>query len=573
LLLFLGGCASSSVVRAYPDATTGIHDARFASLASAHWSWAMESDPLYATELGIHDFDDRLADNSAAGRARELEAVRSFRDQLAPIVPTLTSSTDRTSAELLLGALDARIGEEVCEFDSWSISANSSPVSRWNYLPELHTVTSPSDGADLLARYRGIAATIDNDIANLRRGLAAGRTANAESVRRVITMTRTQLEQPHDKWPLVAPKVAGLSDVVFGEIEPALRRYLALLETEIAPRARASDKTGLGALPGGDACYRSQIKKFTALDLDPKATHEAGLAEIARIDQEITALAARALSTTDLASALDKLRNDKSLYFSTAEEVEAKARDSLARANAAVPKYFGILPKAECIVSRVPDYDAPYTTIAYYRQPVPDGSKPGQYFVNVYKPETRPRYEATVLAFHESVPGHHLQIAIAQERSQLPAFRKNLDATAFVEGWALYTERLADQMGLYVDDLDRLGVLSFDAWRASRLVVDTGIHAFGWSREQAIAFMMAHTALAQNNIENEVDRYIVWPAQALSYKTGQREILRLRADAEARLGARFSLPAFHDVVLGQGSVTLPVLGRAVEAWVASQVAQ
>jgi uncharacterized protein (DUF885 family) len=187
--------------------------------------------------------------------------------------------------------------------------------------------------------------------------------------------------------------------------------------------------------------------------------------------------------------------------------------------------------------------------------------------VNVHAPTTRPRFEAAVLAFHESVPGHHLQIAIAQELPALPAFRKQLDATAFVEGWALYTERLAEEMGLYADDLDRLGMLSFDAWRASRLVVDTGLHALGWSREQAIQFMLEHTALSRTNIENEVDRYITWPGQALAYKTGQRELWRLRREAEARLGTRFSLPAFHDVVLGQGAVSLPILARQVEAWV------
>ena len=214
-----------------------------------------------------------------------------------------------------------------------------------------------------------------------------------------------------------------------------------------------------------------------------------------------------------------------------------------------------------------PDYEAPYTTIAYYRQPHFDGSKPGEYFVNTYKPETRPRYEAEVLAFHEAIPGHHLQIAISHERSQLPAFRKFGGNTAFSEGWALYTERLAAEMDLYSGPLDRMGMLSYDAWRASRLVVDTGIHAMGWTRKRAETFMLEHTALAANNIRNEVDRYISWPGQALAYKVGQLEILRLRARAKAGLGNRFDIRKFHDRVLENGAVTLPVLADQIERWI------
>jgi len=216
----------------------------------------------------------------------------------------------------------------------------------------------------------------------------------------------------------------------------------------------------------------------------------------------------------------------------------------------------------------MPAHEAPFSTIAYYRQPTVD--RPGIYTINTYAPTTRPRYEAEVLAYHESIPGHHLQIAIAQELDELPAFRRHDGQTVFVEGWALYTERLSDEMGLYSGDLDRLGVLSFDAWRASRLVVDTGIHHKGWSREQAERFMAENSPLALNNISNEVDRYITWPGQALAYKTGHVEIRRLRADAERRLGDRFDLSGFHDVVLGGGAVSLPVLRANVEAWVAAR---
>jgi uncharacterized protein (DUF885 family) len=214
-------------------------------------------------------------------------------------------------------------------------------------------------------------------------------------------------------------------------------------------------------------------------------------------------------------------------------------------------------------------HEAPHSTIAYYRHPSPDGKRPGTYMINTYLPETRPRYEAEALAFHESVPGHHLQIAVAQELTGIPEFRKHQGVTAFVEGWGLYAERLADEMGLYTSDVDRIGMLSFDAWRACRLVVDTGLHAEGWTRQQAIDYMTDNSILAENNIENEVDRYITWPGQALAYKLGQMEILRLRDEAKAKLGTRFDIKAFHDAVLGNGAVALPVLRRQVEAYIAT----
>jgi uncharacterized protein (DUF885 family) len=234
-----------------------------------------------------------------------------------------------------------------------------------------------------------------------------------------------------------------------------------------------------------------------------------------------------------------------------------------------MPRWFGRLPRTPCLVKRVESFEEKDTTIAYYRQPAIDGSRPGTYYINTYAPETRPRYEAEALAFHESVPGHHTQIALAQEQSGLPEFRKHLGVTAYVEGWALYTERLAAEMGLYSGELDRMGMLSFDAWRASRLVVDTGIHVKGWTRPQARAYLTENTALAANNIDNEVNRYISWPGQALAYKLGQREIFALRVQAQQRLGARFDIRAFHDAVLAHGAVSLALLRAEVERWSSS----
>ena len=357
------------------------------------------------------------------------------------------------------------------------------------------------------------------------------------------------------------------------EVWPALRQYRDVLQKKVLPRAREDEKPGLKYVQGGLADYRVLIREHTSLPLeecDAKAIHEYGLAEVERIRGEISALGAKLLGTSDLAAIQARLRGDPAMHFATRAEVEAKAREALARARGRMRGYFGLVPHAPCEVVPIPAYEEADSTIAYYREPAADGSRPGRYYVNTSAPETRTRYEAEALAFHEAIPGHHLQTAIAQEREELPRFRRHLGVSAYVEGWALYTERLADEMGLYSGDLDRLGMLSFDAWRAARLVVDTGLHHYGWSRDEAIRYLAENTLLARNNVENEVDRYIAWPGQALAYKIGQREILALREEARATLGTRFRYPEFHDRLLENGAVTLPTLRRQVKSWLEGQ---
>jgi uncharacterized protein (DUF885 family) len=350
---------------------------------------------------------------------------------------------------------------------------------------------------------------------------------------------------------------------------PAFARYRAFVAEEVLPAARSDDRPGLAHVPGGTEAYARLARAHTSLDLAPEAIHAIGLEEVERIDAELGELAGRVLGSASVAEARRRLRGDPSLHFGTPEEVAEVARRSLERANAAIGGWFGVLPKAPCEVVEMPTHEAEHSTIAYYREPAPDGSRPGRYFVNTSRPETRPRYEAEALAFHESVPGHHLQIAIAQEIEGLPAFRRLGGSTAYVEGWGLYTERLGDEMGLYSGDLDRIGILSFDGWRACRLVVDTGMHALGWTRQAAIDFLVEHSALAPNNVANEVDRYISIPGQALAYKLGQLELLRLRASARERLGARFDIRAFHDAVLTEGGLPLPALRQVIEDWAAA----
>ncbi|HWL86664.1 MAG TPA: DUF885 domain-containing protein, partial [Polyangiaceae bacterium] len=490
--------------------------------------------------------------------------------------------------DVLIDRLESLVAtNETCHLEQWNVTAWDNPVADWNSLPQRHIVTTYADATHLVARYGAIPRAIDTNIENLRRGLAAGAVANATSTRIALDMVNRQLARPDAEWPLMAPakkeradwseanRLAFARDVTaaIAQIRAATVRWRDFVTAEVLPKARPDDRVGVRDVPGGVDCYAASIRRETSLAVSADALHALGLSEIARIDDEMRTLGEKLFGTRDLVAIAKRLRTDPALYFKTEEEVEAKAVSALAASKAKLPRYFGILPKADCVVQRIPDYEAPYTTIAYYLQPNADGSKPGEYFVNTYQPATRPRFEAEVLAFHESIPGHHVQIAIAQELPETPAFRKFLGSTAFVEGWGLYTERLADEIGLYSSDLDRMGMLSFDAWRASRLVVDTGMHAKGWSREQAVTFMLEHTALAENNIRNEVDRYSSWPAQALAYKVGQQTLLRLRAEARARLGAQFDLKAFHDTVLGAGAVPLPMLEKIVRAWMAKNTTQ
>lgn len=566
------------------DPAAGVRDATLRGLLTRHWEWQMRNAPTWATQLGDRRFDDQLGDNSSAAIAKREAELRDFLREAEAIREEALSPSDRTTRALFIESLAGELESRVCAFEEWSVSAQGNPVTDWNYLPELHTVESAQDGKNLLARYRQIPALIDNDIEHLRRGAKAGKFANAESTRRAIQLMEKQLAQPLNEWPLLSPTKAthkgwtpeeeatfraGLTAAVTDGIGPAFQRYLDLLRTELLPKARGEDKGGLFALPDGDKCYAARAKAYTTLSRTPKEMHALGLSEIERINNEMRDLGEKLLKTRDLPTILRKLRGDPALFFASSSEIVAKAEESLKAAQEKIPAYFGILPAAPCVVRPIPDYEAPFTTTAYYRQPGPGGGKPGEYFVNVYQPETRPRFEAQVLAFHESIPGHHLQIAIAQELPELPAFRKHEGFTAFVEGWALYTERLADEMGLYSSDLDRMGMLSYDAWRASRLVVDTGLHSLGWTREQAVQFMLEHTALSEQNIRNEVDRYLVWPGQALAYKSGQLEIWRLRREAEKALGPKFDIKGFHDAVLGSGAVSLPVLAAQVNAWVSS----
>ena len=548
-------------------------------LAEEFWDAVLAADPVQGTAIGDHRYGDRLSDISPAGRAAAVHRFEEIRGVLASLPADADPEVALTKAALTQ-ALDDRLTFLAADARAYTVDAMNGPQTSFMDIPSFQPLRNPDDGEAMLSRWWAMGPWVDQQVAQLRRGMGEERTPVAGSVRRVIAQLDDLAVRPFEDWPLLAPLAAehagwsdgawrafevALAGAVRDGLRPAFARYRTFLADEALPRARDEVHVGICHLPGGTETYARVARAHTTVDRSPREIHEIGLAEIARIDAEIIEVGGRVLGTRDLPATLAALRGDPSVHFTTGEEIVAVAEASLARAVDAIPAWFGRLPRARCEVVRMQAHEEQHSTIAYYREPPQDASRPGRYYINTYAPETRPRYEAEALAFHEAVPGHHLQVAIGQELGHLPAFRRHSETTAFVEGWGLYAERLSDEMGLYSGDLDRIGMLSYDAWRASRLVVDTGMHALAWSRAQAIDFMAAHAALALNNIANEVDRYIGWPGQALAYKIGQLEIRSLRSDAESALGASFDIRRFHDAVLGRGALPLSVLRNSVTA--------
>jgi len=554
------------------------HASTLDELAEAYWDAYLLADPMQGTAVGDHRYDDRLPDLTVAGRHFLRARFEGLRERVSALPPNAADPEARLTRAALLSAIDTQLALLAADSVTFTVDAMGGPQSAFMNVATFQPLRSPADGAAMLARWRAMGPWLGELALALRRGRASGRDAVAHSIEMVLDQLDELLQLPTAQWALLAPLAerpadfpepewrvfsADLERAVSEVVRPAFARYRAFLAEEALPLGRDEAHVGLRNLPGGSEIYDSLVRAHTTTDRSAAELHRIGLEEVARIDGEMAALGAHVLGTDSLEATRAALRSDPSVHFATGDEIVGVAERSLARAQDAIPAWFGRLPQARCVVTRMLAHEERHTTIAYYREPSEDGSRPGRYYINTYAPDTRPRYEAEALAFHEAVPGHHLQVAIAQELTDLPIFRRNGMTTAYVEGWGLYSERLANEMGLYSGDLDRIGMLSFDAWRACRLVVDTGMHAFGWSRQQAIDFMAEHSALALNNIANEVDRYIGWPGQALAYKVGQLEILSLRRESEAALGSAFDIRRFHDAVLTHGPLPLDALREVV----------
>jgi len=549
-------------------------------LAKEYWDDRMSNEPLYATALGDRRFDDRLPDIAPEARVRIIRQYEMVVQRCRAISEAGLPDGDRLTRTALLVDAGSLVDYYSCDLDDWVVDPLGGPQVELMNTESYQPVRTTLEGDHMVKRWLAIGPYIDQHITNLRAGASGGKVAVRALVEKVIEELNDLVSKPDSEWALLRPLAVerkwtddelrrfreGLKGAVQKSARPAFERYLRFLGTEMLPKSRPQEKAGIMHISGGVQAYHKLIRVHTSLNLTPEEVHETGLREVARINREMEEMGEKVFGMRERKEILGRLRSDPSMYFSSRDEVAAKAESALAKASAALSRWFGRLPKAPCEVVRMEEHEEKYSTIAYYRPPAADGSRPGRYYINTFAPETRPRYEAESLAYHESVPGHHVQIAIAQELQGIPEFRKNSGVTAFIEGWGLYSERLADEMGLYSSDLDRIGILSYDAWRACRLVVDTGMHAMGWAREQAIAFMLENTALAKNNIVNEVDRFITWPGQALAYKIGQLEMNRLRREARSRLGESFDVRRFHDVLLGSGAVPLEALRQNLEGY-------
>lgn len=550
-------------------------------IAKEYFELLKSNNPLFATSIGDRGFDDKLPDITFHGRRRMQTQYESILDRCRKISEGSLSEADKLTRTALIVDTAGLSDYLSCDLEDWTVDPLGGPQVDFLNLESYQPVKTPEQGRAMVARWRSMGPYFDEHIANLRRGIQENKLAVRALVEKVIEEVEDLLGKPNSNWALLHPLAVShgdwseterqdfkdaLTSAVQESIRPAYGRYLEFLKNDVRDRARSQDLPGIMHIPGGADSYAKLIRLHTSLDLTPEELHQTGMREVAKINKEMEALGEKVFGSRDRKDILKRLRSDPSLYFSSRDEVFEKAEEALAKAKAAIPKWFGRLPQADCEVVLMEEHEEKHSTIAYYRQPAADGSRPGRYYINTSEPNTRPRYEAEALAYHESIPGHHLQIAIAQELEDIPEFRKHSGVTAFVEGWGLYSERLADEMGLYSADLDRIGILSYDSWRACRLVVDTGMHAMGWARDKAINFMFENSGLAKNNIVNEVDRYITWPGQALAYKTGQLEITRLRHISKDHLGERFEIKSFHDAVLRNGAVPLEALRQLIEKY-------
>jgi len=568
------------------DAATTDADARFARLAGEEWTWRLGQFPQLATSVGETAHDDRLERVDAASRAARLARWRATREALAAIPVAAMSPAARIDRAVYENQLHGLIAAIESHADRMPLNSDSSFHGPLVDLCDAQPLGNAGEYRRFLARLADIPRFFDEHVALMREGLATGYTVPQAvlegrdqplaAIAGLSDADATPFWKPFATFPAGVPAAAhdALRDearrVIEGEVLPAYRALLAFLRETYVPNARLT--TAACDLPDGDAFYAAQIRHYTTLDLTADEIHERGLHEVARILDEMHEVRRQAGFDGDLPAFLDVLRTDPRFYARTPQALLAHASWIAKRIDGLLPKFFGVLPRQPYGVAPVPDDIAPYyTTGRYVPAPRPTGCA-GTYWVNTHDLPSRALYTLPALTLHEAVPGHHLQIALAAEVEGQPAWRRHSFVDAYGEGWALYAEHLGDEMGVYLTPYEQFGRLTYEMWRAARLVVDTGLHAKRWSRAQARAYLLEHTALSAHEVATEVDRYVGWPGQALSYKIGELTIRALRARAELALGTRFDLRAFHDAVLALGSVPLGLLEERIAAWIAARLA-
>jgi len=545
-------------------------------LADTYLTAYFEQHPDEATLDGVANTrHDRLPDNSPEALARWREREDAWLAALKKINPSrLAARPEGIAYGIMRDAIEGSIATRVCRYELWSVAHTGGGwLATITALATLQGVGSDDARRQVLARWHAIPAYIATETANHREGLRRGYTAPRGNVQIVLNQIDTLLATPVEQSPLYDPARrdstpgfgAELAQLIQQEIIPAMQRYREFLAAEYLGRART--EIGVFANPHGMDCYRASIRAATGLTLAPDSIHNLGLATVEALEDSMQVIAIRSFGTSDVSRLLERLRSDTAFTFHTREEMLARARDALERARAAIPKWFGRLPRAPVVVESYPAFRE-RQSVGEWNPPAEDGSRPGIYYLSTYDPRHKARADLEPLSFHETIPGHHLQGTIALERGDtIPAIARYFWSPGMGEGWAEYAEQLADEMGLYSSDTARFGMLADMTLSASLLVVDTGIHALGWTREQSIDYIREHTHVPLLRAEVGVDRYPVWPAQGLSYGLGRLEIRRLRAFAQRTLRGKFDIRTFHDRVLENGAVPLPMLRAAIYRWI------
>lgn len=579
LLLFLLAAAPISAIADTADTAA----ARFQALHERDAAFR-KADSQSSDDEGMPA--RRLQDVSDAARERRLTHWRGVREELAGIDADELSAEDRINYVIFRDQIDNRIADT--ELGGWQMPLNSdsSFFAAIAMMPDRTALATPNDAEAYLARLSDIPRFFDQQIANMRAGLASGMTVPRVVLdgRDAAAATHAEVERVEDSvfWrpltrlPAAWPE-ATRSDlqtraraIIAEQVQPAYGTVRDFLRDEYIPGARTT--IAAHDLPDGEAYYRAQIREYTTLDLSPDQIHDIGVAEVARIRAEMQTIIDGTDFEGDFADFLRYLRTEPRFYAKTPEQLLTHAREISKRIDAELPRYFGLLPRRTYGVAPVPAAIAPFYTTGRYAGARPGSNEPGWYWVNTYNLPARPLWALAALTLHEAVPGHHLQAALAEEQGEQPEFRRHAYISAFGEGWGLYAEWLGKEMGIYRTPYEDFGRLTYEMWRACRLVVDTGMHAKGWSRERALAFMRDNTALSEHEITTEIDRYISWPGQALAYKLGEIRLREWRARAERELGQDFDIRHFHDTILALGSVPLTVLDDTLENWISTRQA-
>lgn len=564
-----------------PGSTTMTESQQLNAFFEEEWEYSLEDAPIWATRLGDFRYNDRLGDFSIEAVKRRRQHDTEALKRLQTIDRTKLAGPDQLNYDLYATRLKLQI--EGYSFPSYLMPINQLEGLQ-QLLPQLYTFTpfrNTRDYEDYLARLSQIPVAIDQTIAALKEGMAESITQPRITLRDVDDQIRSQVVtapqeslfyEPFRKFSEGIPDTDQESlrqkaaSVIQEKVIPAFQKLYTFWNDAYYPKTRES--IAITDLPKGGEWYAHLVKRETTTDLTAQQIHEIGLQEVKRIRAEMDSVIRESGFKGSFEEFVQFLRTDPQFFYTKPEDLLAGYRDICKQIDAELPKFFGKLPRLPYGVREIPAFSAPSQTTAYYNAGSLQAGRPGWYYANTYKLDTRPKWEMEPLSIHEAVPGHHLQIALAQEMENVPKFRNYDQYTAYVEGWGLYSESLGEEMGFYKDPYSKFGQLTYEMWRAIRLVLDTGIHTMGWSRQQAIDYFKANSAKTENDITVEVDRYIVWPGQALAYKIGELKIKELRRYAEEQLGDRFDIREFHDRVLESGALPLSILEKQIKDYVA-----